>query len=142
MVVQLLALWMHVALAQPNTASVQLQIQGVESTSGQMLVVLFNSPEGYPNHPEQAFRKAIVPVEMPVTTYTFTDLPLGVYAGFAVHDEDGNGEVDTRRIIPIPIEPIGATQGAKAMFGPHKFSDAKFSVNEGVNKQPITLIRM
>jgi uncharacterized protein (DUF2141 family) len=135
---------MHTLAAEPGAdlGTLRFEIQGVESSQGQLLVVLFERAEGFPNYPEQAFRKAIVPVHAPTTTHIFKDIPPGTYAGFAVHDEDGNGQVNTRRIIPIPKEPIGATRDAKAMFGPPKFQDAKFEVVAGDNLQTFTLVRL
>ena len=137
-----IALLSVLSAAEPQVGTLHVTIHGVESTSGQMLLVLFDRPEGFPDEPSKAARAAIVSVTQPTTSHVFRDLPPGTYAGFAVHDEDGNGKVDTRRIIPIPIEPVGASRGARARFGPPKFEDAKFSVAVGDNHEAITLVRL
>lgn len=106
-----------------------LQIEGLKSTEGQLLVVLFDKADGYPDKADRAYRKLLVEtVEAPVSTVVIEDVPTGTYAAFAVHDVNGNGIVDLRSVIPMPKEPIGASRNAKGFMGPPKFSGAAFEV--------------
>jgi uncharacterized protein (DUF2141 family) len=71
----------------------------------------------------------------------FADVAPGEYALSVFHDENGNGQLDTR-FMGIPKEPFGASNDARGRFGPPKFDDARFVVDQGVveltiNLQPI-----
>jgi uncharacterized protein (DUF2141 family) len=109
--------------------TVTLEVNGIASTEGQLMVVLFDQAQGFPNKPDLAFRKALAAPETPTTRVSFADVPAGTYAAMVVHDENGNGEVDTRWPIPIPKEPMGASRDAKFAMGPPKFNAAAFEVS-------------
>ncbi len=51
------------------------------------------------------------------------DIPPGIYAVQAIHDENGNGELD-RRLLLQPLEGIGFSRNAPMRRGPPKFDDA------------------
>ena len=58
----------------------------------------------------------------------FDDMPTGGYAVALVHDENGNGKLDTR--FGIPIEGVGFSNNPKLFFGPPSFNAARIAVNE------------
>lgn len=60
-------------------------------------------------------------------TLTFHNLADGEYAVQMFHDEDNNGQMKTN-MFGIPSEGYGFSNGARAAFGPPKFSDMKVSV--------------
>jgi len=55
----------------------------------------------------------------------FLDIPPGTYALAVIHDENMNGELDTKRR-GIPKEGYGFSNDATALFGAPKFSAASF----------------
>ena len=131
----------HAQDAAPPTASLVLTIQGLKSTEGQVLVAVFDQPDGYPGESEKAaFRKIATPVA-PNTTVTFDGLPFGTYAVVAFHDENGNDVLDVGSFIPIPKEPLGASRDARRPFGPPRFEDAQFVVAEATHRETFTLVR-
>lgn len=67
-------------------------------------------------------------------TVTFTDIPDGTYAVSCYHDENGNGEFDMYMGF-LPKEPYATSNGAKGVFGPPKWKDAKFEVINGQIKE-------
>lgn len=138
----LLGLWWSFSAVAADTGAVRLEISGLDSQRGQVLVVLYNTEQGFPSQPEAAYRAAIVAPVSPMTTHVFNGLPPGTYAAFAVHDEDGDGEVATKWPIPIPKEPVGASRDAKGKFGPPRFEDAAFQVGAGEVVQRFTLVRL
>ena len=115
-----------------------LEIDGQKNTEGQLLVVLFADPEGYPSEPDKAYRKALVEpkVRGPGTCCRH---PPGTYAGFVVHDENGNGVVVWGGC-PMPKEPLGATRDAKGFMGPPKFKSAAFDVGTAEVVERISLV--
>jgi uncharacterized protein (DUF2141 family) len=134
--------WTTCAAGPTTSGSVVLEIDGVKNTEGQLLVVLFADPEGYPSEPDKAYRKALVEPKVPRTRHVFADIPPGTYAGFVVHDENGNGVVDVGRVIPMPKEPLGATRDAKGFMGPPKFKSAAFDVGTAEVVERISLVRL
>ena len=57
---------------------------------------------------------------------TLRDVPPGVYAVQAVHDEDGDGDLD--RGLLLPTEGIGFSRDAPMRRGPPRFDDAAIRV--------------
>ena len=68
-------------------------------------------------------------VENKEAKVVFTNVPDGVYAVSCYHDEDSNGELNMFMGM-IPSEPYGCSNGARGFFGPPKWEDAHFEVNE------------
>lgn len=58
------------------------------------------------------------------------DLAPGRYALFAMHDANGNGDLD-RNLIGIPTEDYGFSNGAKGVVGPPSFAAAAITVRAG-----------
>jgi uncharacterized protein (DUF2141 family) len=65
----------------------------------------------------------------------------GTYSISLHHDVDGNGELKTN-FLGIPREPIGASNNAKARFGPPSFDDMAFEVKGEPVEMTITLYRV
>lgn len=116
-----------------DTARLTLRIDGLESAEGQVIIVVFDNPDAFPDTPDKAVRSAVERTVAPVTTVSFDGLAPGTYAAFAFHDVNGNTALDVRSVIPIPKEPLGASRGAKGRFGPPKFADAAFTVAAGAD---------
>lgn len=62
-------------------------------------------------------------------TLTFSGVAPGTYAIVVIHDENGNGEMDTN-FLGIPREPGGFSNNAPARMGPARFSEAAFEVGD------------
>jgi len=60
-------------------------------------------------------------------TFTAPDLPPGDYAIRVMHDENGNGKLDSN-FVGIPTEPWAMSNNAKGNFGPPKWGDAMFTL--------------
>ena len=66
-------------------------------------------------------------------------LPPGTYALALIHDENGNGKVDTNWI-GMPKEGVGASNNATGTLGPPSWRDAKFELQAGGHaRQAITI---
>jgi uncharacterized protein (DUF2141 family) len=62
-------------------------------------------------------------------------VPPGSYALSVIHDENGNGRLDT--FAGIPREGFGFSRNPAVRFGPPRFGDARFAVANGANLQTI-----
>ena len=67
--------------------------------------------------------RASAPAAVGAVTVRITDVPPGVYAAQAYHDENDNKKID-RSLIGIPEEGLGFSNDAPFRFGPPSFSDA------------------
>ncbi|TZG27311.1 DUF2141 domain-containing protein [Sphingomonas montanisoli] len=68
-------------------------------------------------------------------TITLVGLSPGRYALSLVHDENGNGKLDT--LLAMPREGFGFSRDPAMKFGPPKFDDVLFDVAPGHNRRNI-----
>jgi uncharacterized protein (DUF2141 family) len=121
-----------------GTGNLSVIVHNIRSHSGQIGFCLFNSKEGFPNHPEKAMILAFVKVVADSVEYTFKNIQLGTYAISAFHDENNDKKVNSN-FIGIPKEGIGVSNNAKGSFGPPKFDDAKFEFTQSDQSVGISL---
>lgn len=114
-------------LAVMAQAKVTVNITEVESDKGDVYFNIFKSDEGFPSEWDKAYRQHKLKSRKGQLSYTFEDLPYGIYAISIAHDENGNGEVDTN-FIGMPKEPVGASN--QTGFGKPSFSRSKFELSQ------------
>jgi len=113
-----------------SQGSIQVNISGLSNSKGQVGILLFRQKEGFPSNREKAFQEVLLPISGNKATHTFTNLPYGRYAVSVMHDENKNNKLDTN-MLGIPKEGYGVSNNATGKFGPPKFEDAVFSLNQG-----------
>jgi uncharacterized protein (DUF2141 family) len=122
-----LAAWLAAStLAEP--AKLTIRVEKLRSDDGRVFVALYDSERGFPGDPKSALRKAEARIVGRAATVELDGLPPGTYAAAVVHDENGNGALDTGWL-GIPKEGIGASNGAQRRFGPARFADAAFRLS-------------
>ena len=118
------ALCQPVASKSENT--IVVRINGIKTQNGQVLLSLFKSPEGFPIHPEKAFKWGRAKVTASSIIISFNGLPPGTYAIAAVHDENSNEVMDTDWL-GLPDEDYGVSNNVSSTLSPPKFEEAKFN---------------
>jgi uncharacterized protein (DUF2141 family) len=68
---------------------------------------------------------------------SYEGLPPGGYAVAVIHDENGNGKLDT--LAGIPREGFGFSRNPRIAFGPPKFASAKFDLTRAGDEQRIRM---
>jgi uncharacterized protein (DUF2141 family) len=63
------------------------------------------------------------PAQPGAVTIRLENVPPGVWAAQAFHDENGNGVLDTT-MLGMPSEGLGFANDARMRFGPPSFADA------------------
>lgn len=117
-----------------TTTQLQLQILKMRNYNGALLISVYNSKEGFPKNPEQAFLKFKVPATQ-AQQILIPNLPVGDYAVAIAHDENGNDRIDTG-FLGIPKEGVGFSNNPAIDFGPPSFKEAHFIVPaEGLTLQ-------
>ena len=102
-------------------------VLGIESEQGEIRCLLFRGSEGFPRDAERAIKAANYPAVMPMLTCTFPDVEAGRYAVSVVHDENGNGEMDSNFVNSVK-EPWGVSNNVRAGKRAPKFMDAMIRV--------------
>ena len=111
------------------TGTIVVTMAGFRNEKGFMRISLFESAKGFPGDHRRAIRSGSGRIQNGAATFTFAGVPHGTYAVAVLHDENGNGKMDTN-LVGIPKEGGGASNDAKARFGPPKFDDAKFVIRD------------
>lgn len=107
-------------------ADVSADVSGLRSTKGQVLACLTTRADAFPDcAKDPQARKLTVPATA-AGRLDFGAVPDGDYAISLIHDENGNGKLDTR--LMIPREGFGFSRDAPARFGPPRFDKAAFAV--------------
>ena len=107
-------------------------VEGLDSASGDVEVDLFAETNAA-NFP-YAERGVLSEIKRPArdvrasgATIALGDLAPGRYALFAMHDANGNGDLD-RNLLGIPTESYGFSNGAAGTVGPPSFDAAAVQV--------------
>jgi len=109
-----------------NEGSITIQLTDMKAdNSGQLVFLLFNDADGFPNEQELAVQKASQPKTASTATFTFKNIPYGKYAVAVFWDKNDNGELD-RNLLGIPKEPVGASN--MVSFGRPNFSKCAFEL--------------
>ncbi len=107
----------------------RILVSGIESDQGQIMCLLFSDEDAFPADVAGAATRMSYPAVEGLLTCTFPDVPAGRYAVSVVHDEDGNGEVDTNFRGAIK-EPWGITNNVRPPRRGPKFHEAVIYVGE------------
>ncbi len=119
---------------QPQMLTVVLE--GLRSHKGQILVCVTRSADHFPDCTKDPDKRHFaVPVKNgPIPLGTVAP---GDYAIAIVHDENGNGKLDT--FMGIPREGVGFSRNPVLRFGAPSFGSASFSVAGAPVEQAIRL---
>jgi uncharacterized protein (DUF2141 family) len=120
------------APAWAEEAEVVAEIKGLESTGGFVGCLLFTSADGFPKEPTKAAQRMRIKANEPKITCRFV-APPGRYAISVLHDEDGDGEMDTN-FLGIPSEAYGASNNVLPSMSAPEFGASSFSLTDGEKK--------
>jgi len=124
-----------------------VDINGVESNEGQILVYLHDNSESYYSDDDfdansvRFFKRIIVTPKPPLTQVTFENIPAGSYAVSVIHDENKDGTL-SRMVFPfagMPSEPYGLSNNIYSSFTKGSFEDALIKVAAPDSKVSLTL---
>ena len=113
--------------AAPSTATIDVNIQGLRSTKGNVLICVTANPKFFPDcgKDPKSFRSS-VPARS-AASVAFTGINPGTYAVALHHDENGNSKMDMA--VFVPREGFGFSRNPAVVTGPPKFKAAAFTVN-------------
>lgn len=121
--------------AQEKSSTIEIEINNIDNSEGQMLIGLYDSEDHWL---KKIYKGGVGTISEGKSSFRFTNVPDGSYAVSVFHDENNDGKLDTN-FLGIPKEDTGSSNNAPARFGPPKWEDAKFEVIGGTVKQIIKL---
>jgi len=113
----------------PAEGDVTATITGLRSRDGQILACLTRRPDVFPKCVLDPQAQTLTVSASKPVQLDFGDVPAGTYAIAIIHDENANGKLDKR--LMIPREGFGFSQDAPVRFGPPSFRQASFPVAAG-----------
>jgi uncharacterized protein (DUF2141 family) len=117
--------------------SLDADLQGFRSDKGQVLACLTTQPDKFPNcQSDPQARRMTVPTRL-AGTLKFENLPSGTYALALIHDENGNGKLDT--MMGIPKEGFGFSKNPAIRFGPPSFKSAGVAIVGGRTDETVKI---
>lgn len=122
--------------ASPAPQMLSIDLAGLRSTKGRVLVCVTRSRDYFPDcrgDPEQRHYSVRAQQGM----VDLAALPPGDYAVSIVHDENGNGKLDT--FAGIPREGVGFSRNPTLRFGAPSFKSVRFPLGGKPVEQSIRL---
>lgn len=116
-------------------AGLVVEVHGLRNTHGLVQICLTGDPHHFPNCQDDptALRRTVPAAEASRIVLSPSN---GQYALALVHDENGNGRLDT--FMGMPREGFGFSRDAPVRFGPPRFEDARFTL-EGSQTLVVTI---
>jgi uncharacterized protein (DUF2141 family) len=120
-----------VAARDGGACRLTIRIVGAKDSKGQVAIALFHDEDGFPGDKTKALQTLQTPLEpkSAQAQVSLADLPYGTYAIAIFHDENMNGRLD-KNMFGVPKEGYGFSNISKRSFGPPKFEDAKFELDQ------------
>lgn len=112
--------------ASPPAGRLEIAVEGLRSTKGDILICLTREETHFPDCSGDPARRELKIAASAASAGHIDDIVPGNYALSLIHDENGNGKLDTR--LGIPREGIGFSRNPRLRFGPPKFADVRFPI--------------
>lgn len=132
----LIALFSFTPPIQETNFSLTIKVENLRNSKGVVQYALYNKEGSIPDEKyKRYFRKGIREIKNNRSTLTFNDLPAGEYAVSILHDENENGKIDKKFLLPIPSEGVGISNYQSIGFSNRpNFSKASFLVDSSLTK--------
>lgn len=117
--------------------SLDVSIQGLRNDRGLVRVCVTRDPAHFPRCQNDPQARRLNRSASQASSLHFEDLAPGTYAIAVMHDENGNGRLDT--VLGIPREGFGFSRNPGLGFGPPSFDSVRFQVNAGSGAQTIRI---
>jgi len=125
----------------PAKSTLTIHLTGFENAKGKVNIDLFRDGKGFPLDPTGVVESKKVDIDPKTLSATavFADLPQGVYAVVAVHDDDLTGKLEFNAS-GIPLKGVGFSNNPDTMQGPPTPESATFAVNQPETKIEINIV--
>ncbi len=111
-----------------QTCDIELEITGIRSNSGQLMVSVHLGPKGFP-HKNMYKQLFITDYTFPTYTVVLKDIPYGNSAISILHDENKSGKMDFN-IFHFPKEGYGFYKDYNVTISPPNYEDVEFEISQ------------
>lgn len=108
--------------------TLNVNVDGLRSSRGQLCLSLFNKPETFPMKPEQSVQTKCLKITKNPMQVSFKNLVPGMYAIAALHDTNSDGQAD-RNFMGLPMEGFGFSRNPVVTTTAPKFGQAAIKVD-------------
>jgi uncharacterized protein (DUF2141 family) len=133
-----------------QAAELRLTVTSVRSDGGELLIGLYDNPEGYANAIANASKGGLMPdpgrlvgasirARRGSQTAVFGQLPPGRYAVIVIHDENDDGHLDVNAI-GVPTEGYCFSNNARGFLGAPSFEAATVTVGTADMSTAVALV--
>lgn len=131
-----LALLLAALPAAAGAADLTVELDGVRAGTGKLMLSVVDSADAWNGQAKPVRAQAAAP-DGAGARFEFKDLPPGDYAVMVMHDENGNGKLDTN-MIGMPVEGYGFSNNPRVMRKP-TFDEARFALPAAGTKIGVSL---
>ncbi|MEB2785348.1 DUF2141 domain-containing protein [Algoriphagus persicinus] len=130
----LIGLFSFTLNGQKGNYSLTINVGNLRNSKGVVQYALYNKDGSIPDEKyEKYVKKGIAEINNASSTLTFDDLPAGKYAISILHDENKNGKIDKKILLPIPSEGVGISNYQSIGFSNRpNFLKASFLLNSSM----------
>ncbi len=108
-----------------QAADLTVTVTDIRTMQGSLGLSLVDSEAAWSGE-AKAVKRQLQPVQGTEIVFRFTDLPPGDYAASVMHDENGNGKLDSN-FMGMPTEGYGFSNNPKVLRKP-TFEEARFKL--------------
>ncbi|WP_142786129.1 DUF2141 domain-containing protein [Changchengzhania lutea] len=91
-----------------DSYALTIKTEDLENSDGTIIFALYNKGGSIPDQKfRKYYRKESASIIDKKSEFTFNNLPQGVYAVTILHDENNNGKIDKKFMLPLPDEGVG-----------------------------------
>jgi len=116
-------------------AQLQVDVAQLRSAKGLIHICLTRDASAFPDCRRDPGARRTSVGAASANPVSFVELEPGTYAISLVHDENGNGRLDT--LAAVPREGFGFSGSDRLRLGPARFEEAAFRVHAGPNRRTI-----
>lgn len=113
--------------AAGHAAGLSLEIEELATQQGKVLVAVMDSAEGWAGKAKPVAVATGAPDGDATLAIELGDLPPGRYAVRVLHDENGNGRLDTN-VLGMPTEGYGFSNNPRVLMRAATFEEAAFDL--------------
>lgn len=115
--------------------NLEVKVDNIKNDNGDIMVGLYTADNSFPR---DASDGRVIKASKNGVTVVFLNIKPGTYAVSAMHDENGNKDLDQNKL-GIPKEGFGFSNNARGVMGPPSFHKALIEVQPGKKDTMISI---